>query len=352
MNILLPANITDNSNVALLLDQIFVTIESYYRFNSSNDTFIIFTNSADIINGIKLFNIGFEKDVRTELINFEKCWEDTGLVITQSKARRATIIAKMLMPFIFDEDYLLMDWDVMTTGRSVPEMIQSDKLRFFNSKLYDGNTLRQISMWKNMFPEKNSTGRFRWVNSGFAYFPKDLTKQMILEYWEKYNSITEQQYKNIFLYDIIGDEYIYNLMLIDEDPRIEECTEYNINVVLRNFYSNFFKINSMYSFGERSPHVLNVHFAIGHIKPFNVVIDDSGNLSCTIKMEKYNTDKESVRWLFDIAEHKCGAFHYNTVVFSLIWQYTRYCIREQMGLMKENMSTRYLDFFNKNIIEI
>jgi hypothetical protein len=350
MNIVIPAYILSTSNIELILDQIYVTVESYYRFNDPNDTFIIYTNNVEVKKGIKLFNTIYEKSVRVEIINFEKLWENIGLNINVNRTRRAFIISKLLMPFILEEDYLLMDWDILTTGIYAPEIIKSNKLRFFNPKNYDGVSLRIFSVWKGLKPESKTAGNNRWINSGLAYFPKNLTKQMILEYWEKYDSINEQKYKNIFLFDIIGDELIYNLMLLDENKNIEEYREHNINVVLKNFYYNFESITSMYNFGSTPPYILNVHFSSGLIKPFDVIINDKDDLSCTTRLEKYGIEKESLKWVFDISTHIYGSYNYNSLIFSLIWQYTRYNIREKMGLTKENISSRYLNFFNRYII--
>jgi hypothetical protein len=184
-----------------------------------------------------------------------------------------------------------------------------------------------------------------------VYSPKGLCKSLVEEYWDKYHSISVQEYKGIYLFDIIGDELIYNLMLLDNVPHIEECNRYNLNIVLRNFYYTFNKIESMYSFGEKHPNILNVHFAGGHIKPFNVIVDENNNLSFQINVESYSINKRAIKWLFDMSEHRMGSYNYNSLLFSIIWQYTRYSVREDLGLEPDKkMSQRYLEFFNRSFI--
>lgn len=256
----------------------------------------------------------------------------------------------MLIPFIFDEAFLLMDWDILTTGYIPPSAIESDKLRLFNPKFSDGHTLRQNSLRQGLFPEAH-VGNNRWLNSGMVYSPKGLAQQLITEYWDKFDNVTENVYNNIFLYDIIDDELIYNIMRLDGDIRVEEYTGQNINVVLRNFYYEFYDITSMYNFGKSFPNILNVHFSAGHIKPYDVIIDDSGKLHFPIEVESYAVDHATVRWLFDMGQHRMGSFHYNALMFSIIWQYTRYSIKEKLESKPANLSNRYLDFFNKIFIK-
>lgn len=350
MNIIIPAYITDDSSLEIVIDQIYVAIESYYRFKNRGN-FIIFTNSEEIKKAINIFNSAFEKTVKVEIIDFEKEWKSTGLEINPIRTRRNFIITKMLIPFIFKEDYLLMDWDILTTGHFDNDLIVSDKLRFFNAKFYDGLTLRKLSLYNGLKPENNLMGNFRWVNSGFVYFPAKLTKDLILEYWEKYNNIVEKQYRGVILFDTIGDELIYNLMMIDNNPNVEECIKYNLNVVSRNFYYSFNNISSMDTFGSDYPNIFNFHFAVGHVKPFNIIIDDEGRLHYNILLEAYGLDHDIIKWCFDMSQHRIGSHHYNSLIFSIIWQYYRYLIRETLGLSKEITSKRYLDFFNNYIMK-
>lgn len=345
MNIVIPAYIIDENKVEIILDQIYVTIESYYSYGNTG-RFIIFTNSESIKRGLNLYKTVFKRDVTVEKIDFEKAWGQLNLPINEVRTRKNFIIAKLLIPFIFNEDFLLMDWDILTLGRIPHEYLRSDKVRLFNPKFYDGLTLRQISCLKGLSPDIN-TGNYRWLNSGMVYSPKGLTLELIKEYWDKYHGTTEQEYKKIFLFDIIGDELIYNIMKLDADPRIEECNQYNLNVVLRNFYYTFNNIKSMHDFGSDYPNVLNVHFAVGHVKPYNITLDDSGNLKFQIDLEKYSMDKANIRWLFDMAEHRMGSFHYNALMFSIIWQYTRFSIKEKLEPKSDKLSCRYLEYFKR-----
>jgi len=351
MNIIIPAYITDGSteNVNRIADQIYVAIESYYFYDNIG-TFIIFSNNDFLILLIDKYKEVFNRNVIIEYLDFEKEWKQLNLPISDVKTRREFIISKVIVPFIFDDEYLMMDWDIMTTSYIDPSYIKSDKLRFFNPKLYDGLTLRQNSFIRKLTPENQSIGRFRWMNSGMVYSPRGLAKQLILEYWEKYHSTQEQIYKGIYLFDIIGDELIYNIMMLDEDPRIEVCTKYNINVAFKNFYYTFTNIDSMYTFGKNHPILLNVHFAVGHVKPYNVIIDNKDNLSFQINVEKYGMDRNSIKWLFDMSEHRMGSYNYNVLMFSIIWQYTKHSIKEKLGIEKKGINERYLKFFNNIFI--
>jgi hypothetical protein len=349
MNIVIPAYIVDESKIDIILDQIYVTIESYYSYGNAGK-FFIFTNSLIVADNINHYKTVFERDVTIVEIDFEKEWKLLNLPINEARTRRNFIIAKLIIPFIFDEEFLLLDWDILTLGHIPPEYLKSDKLRLFNPKFYDGLTLRQISCLKGLHPDSN-IGNYRWMNSGMLYSPKGLALELIKEYWDKYHNITEQEYKKIFLFDIIGDELIYNIMKIEGDPRIEECSQYNLNVVLRNFYYTFSNIKSIHDFGKDYPNVLNVHFAVGHVKPFNIILDDTGGLKFQIELEKYAMDKANVRWLFDMAEHRMGSFHYNALMFSIIWQYTRYSIKERLSSCSPTLSNRYLDYFNRIFVK-
>lgn len=346
MTIIIPAYITDPKNIDLILDQLYVTIESYY-FHKNTGKFLIFTNSYLVINAFQKFNSVFGRDVKVERIDFDKEWKSTGLPINDVRTRKNFIISKLIIPFVYDGDYILMDWDMLITGYIDPTILISDKMRFFNPKYYDGLNLRQNSIRKGLVPENESVGKTRWVNSGLAYFPKDIQKSSIIEYWEKFDSIKTQEYRGIFLFDIIGDELIYNLMLIDGSSNIEECTKYNINSVLKNLYYSFDRTHSMYSFGKNHPHILSVHFAVGHAKPFNVILNEKGDLSYTVTMERYNMEGDDVRWTFDATYHRIGSLHYNALMFSIIWQHTRYSIREKLGLEEMIISSRYSEFFDR-----
>jgi hypothetical protein len=349
MNIVIPAYINDESKLPIILDQIYVAIESYY-FYENTGTFFIFSNSLNLIKAIEIYKDVFNRDVQLQYLDFKKVWDDLKLPINDNKARKEFIVSKLVIPFVFEESYLLMDWDILTTGYIDPSYIESDKIRLFNSKFYDGLTLNQISHLKGLHPENDSVGRFRWMNSGMVYSPKGLVRQIIQEYWYKFNDLQGNSYKNIYLFDTIGDELIYNLMKIDEDKRVEECNRYNINVVLRNFYYDFSNIKSMYEFGSSFPNVLNIHFAVGHVKPYNVVLDQKGNLNFHIELEKYTMDKDNIRWLFNLSEHRMGSFHYNALLFSIIWQYTRYKIKERLNPMAEILSGRYSEYFDRIFI--
>lgn len=346
MVIIIPAFIPEKKNIELILDQLYVTIESYYQ-HGNHGTFIIYTNNDQLKKAMKHFNSVYGRDVQVEHVDFIKEWDKTKLTINDVRTRKDFIIAKLLIPFIYSGDYLLMDWDMLNTGYFEPTAIESKKIRFFNPKYYDGATLKQISLWRGNIPEVRNIERLHWVNSGLVYFPKDLQKRMLLEYWDKYDSVVERSYRGVHLYDIIGDEMIYNLMLIDGCEHVEECISYNLNVVFKNFYYNFESVPSMNSFGKRFPYILNVHFVMGHAKPYNMIIDEKENLSFAINMERYNLGSEDIRWTFDASAHRMGSFHYNVLMFSTIWQYTRFSIREKLGIDKEKTSNRYLDFFNR-----
>ncbi len=345
MNIIIPAYITNNEKIKGILDQIYVTIESYYQ-HGNKGKFIIYTNNPELLPGISHYNEVFQRDVLVEIIDFEKEWGKLNLSINDTRTRKSFIVSKMLIPFIFNEAYLLMDWDILTTGYIPPYVIESEKLRLFNPKFTDGHTLRQNSFNKGLSPEPH-VGNNRWLNSGMVYSPKGLARQLILEYWDKYDSVTEQVYNKVFLHDIIDDELIYNIMRLDGDNRVEEYIAHNINVVLRNFYYDFSDITSMYDFGKKYPNVLNVHFSAGHVKPYDVILDDDGKLHFPLEMESYALDRATVRWLFDMSQHRMGSFHYNALMFSIIWQYTKYTIKEKLEPKSEKLSTRYLNFFNK-----
>jgi hypothetical protein len=352
MNIIIPAYIINEAvtDVMRIAEQIYVAIESYY-YQGNSGTFIIFTNNNTLERLILKFDRVFKRGIVINKIDFEKEWEKLNLSISGTRTRREVIISKLIIPFIFDDAYLMMDWDIMTTGYIDPNVIISNKLRLFNPKLYDGLTLRQNSLSRKLSPENQTIGMFRWLNSGMVYSPKGLAKQLITEYWGKYYNIKEKVYKGIYLYDIISDELIYNIMMLDGDPRIEECSKYNINTTLKNFYYSFSRIDSMYTFGKNHPQLLNVHFAVGHVKPYNVIINDEGNLLFQINVEKYDMDCNSVKWIFDMGEHRMGSYNYNALIFSIIWQHTKYTIRKRLDLDKEDISVRYLEFFNNSFIK-
>lgn len=349
MNIIIPAYIKDENRAAIILDQICVTIESYYA-HGNQGKFLVYTNSLMLIAGLKHYNTVFERDVEVIVIDFEKEWGKLNLRINDTRTRKGFIISKMLIPFVFDEAFLMMDWDIITTGFIPKGVLESDKLRLFNPKFTDGHTLRQNSFSKGLSPEPH-VGNNRWLNSGMVYSPKGLARQLITEYWDKFDGVTEQVYNKVFLHDIIDDELIYNIMRLDGDNRVEEYTAHNINVVLRNFYYDFSDVTSMHDFGKNYPNILNVHFSAGHVKPYDVVLDDDGKLHFPIEMESYALDRATVRWLFDMGQHRMGSFHYNALMFSIIWQHTRYCIKEKLESKPAYLSKRYLDFFNKIFVK-
>jgi len=349
MNIIIPVYVLDENKVEIILDQLYVTMESYY-FHGNTGTFIIYTNNNAIKKGISLYKNIYERDIIIVSIDFEKVWNQLNLPINNTKTRIEYIISKFIISFIFDDDYLIMDWDILTTGKIEPNYTSTNKLRFFNPKFYDSYNLRQNSIIRKLVPENETIGTHHWVNSGMIYSPARLSLELIKEYWEMYHGISDQVYRGIYLFDIIGDELIYNLMLLNKDKRIEECRNYNINTVFRNFYYTFGDIHSMFEFGNNFPYVYNVHFAGGHVKPYNVIVDENYNLSFVINTERYLNNKKSLRFLFDMGEHRAGNFHYNALIFSIIWQYTRYSIREKLGLTKEKISERYHNFFYNNLI--
>ena len=350
LNIVIPVYVVENSNIPIILDQLYVAIESYY-FHKNIGTFFIYTNNDLIEKGINHYKRVFYRDVVVVKLDFEKTWEQLNLPINSTRTRKTFIISKMVIPFLHDEDYLLMDWDILTTGYIKPAYIISDKIRLFNPKMYDGITLRQNSVLVGIKPENEMVGRHRWVNSGMVYSPKGKISELIKEYWEKYNSIITQEYRGIYLYDIIGDELLYNLMLIDSHDGIEEMKSYNLNVVLRNFYYDFSDLVSMYDFGNCYPNVLNVHFAGGHVKPFDVIVDENNNLTFKMSIENYAINKKCLRWLFDLEDHRLGSFNYNALIFSIIWQHTRYSIKDKLDPDNDkSISKRYLEFFKRNFL--
>lgn len=350
LKIVIPVYVVERSNIERILDQLYVTIESYYLHNNSG-VFYIYTNNDYIEININKYKKVFYRNITILRIDFEKVWKQLNLSINEIRTRREFVISKIIVPFIHDDDYLLLDWDILTTGYIKTEYIQSSKLRLFNAKFYDGISLRQNSIIRKLTPENETIGRFKWVNSGMVYSPKGLAAELIKEYWEKYQGIKEQKYKGIYLFDIIGDELIYNLMILDEHPKVEEVHNYNLNVVPRNFYFTFNDIDSMHCFGDKFPHVLNVHFAGGHIKPFDVTVDENLNLSYRIHIEKYAIDKRSLKWLFDFGEHRSGSYNYNALIFSIIWQYLKFSIKEKLISAKsDKISKRYLEFFNRNFL--
>lgn len=351
LNIVIPVYIINESKVPIILDQLYVAIESYY-FYKNTGTFYIYTNSDSIEEGINHYKKVFSRNVVLIRIDFEKAWEQLNLPINETRTRKPFIISKMIIPFIHDEDYLAMDWDILTTGYIDHSYLISEKIRIFNSKMYDGTTLRQHSIYMGYKPENEVVGRHRWANSGMVYFPKKITTGLIREYWDKYDSIREQVYRGIHLYDIIDDELIYNLMLSDGHTGIEEVRDHNLNVVFKSFYYDFSEIDSMYSFGTNHPKVLNVHFVGGHVKPYDVIVDENNNLTFNISIENYAINREDLKWLFDMSDHRSGSFHYNALIFSIIWQHTRYCIREKLYLETAmGISNRYLEFFKRNFIK-
>jgi hypothetical protein len=350
MNIIIPVYIVNEKKVEIILDQLYVTMESYY-FHGNTGTFIIYTNNDAIEKGVNLYKTVYERDILIVRLDFESVWKDLNLPINESRTRREFIISKMIVPFIFDDDYLTMDWDILTTGKMKPEYIISDKLRLFLPKFHDGVTLRQDSFYRKLEPETSTIGNFRWMNSGMIYSPAKLSAKLLREYWDLYHSIRSQIYRGIFLYDIIGDELIYNLMMLHNEPNIEEFRSYNINAVFRNFYYIFDDVDSMFTFGSKYPNLYSVHFSGGHVKPYEVIVDDQFTLTFPIVTEKYVNNKKNIKWTFDMRDHRLGSFHFNALMFSIVWQYTRYSIREKLGLTKEIISNRYSEFFKVCFID-
>lgn len=349
MHFLIPVYITNNNSIEIIIDQLYVAIESFYQ-QGNKGTFIIYTNSPEVEIAIKLYRDSYNRDVVIEIIDFEKIWDSLNLPINSCRTRREFIISKMILPFIFDESYVTFDWDIMTTGYIDPIHLVSDKLRLYNPKFFDGVNLRQNSISMGLHPDDEMVGRFRWLNSGMISTPKGLAKELILEYWDLFNNTTEPLYKGIHLFDIIGDELIYNLMKLNGDPRVVEYMEGNINTVFRNYFYNYENVKSMFDFGKMHPNLLSVHFAVGHIKPFDIIVDENYGLHIKMSFEdRFNTNS-GLRWMFDIGQHRLGSFHYNAIMFSIIWQYMRYSIREKLGLTKDNISSRYASFFNKSFV--
>jgi hypothetical protein len=347
MLVVFPAYLKDNKNIDIIRDQLYVVLYSFFRYNKAE--VLILTNSDLIEKEIKIFKDFYSYDINVRKIDFNEEWEKLNLYINPIKTRKEFIISKILPIFLIDSDFLMMDWDILNTEEYISKITKTDKIRFFNPKNYDGCTLKQVSFFKGLRPISEDTGNFRWLNSGVVFFKKDITKKLIKEYWDLFNNTIKNEYKGIYLFDIIGDELIYNLMKIDKVEEIEECTAYNINVIPKNFCFYYDSIKDM-EIGKIYPYVLNVHFSVGHIKPYNVFIDEDDRLHTEIILEKYNQTRDEIRWCFDISQHKIGSNHYNALIFSIIWQYYRYRILEEMSIIKKEESKKYLNFFKENII--
>lgn len=350
MNIIIPVYIVDESKTEIIRDQLYVALESYYQHGNTG-TFFIYTNNDAIEKSINLYKKVYERDIIIVRVDFESVWKNLNLPLNESKTRKSIIMSKMIIPFLFDEDYLMMDWDILTTGKMKPEFLISDKLKLFIPKFYDGLTIRNNSIIRDIIPEDKTFGNFIWTNSGIVYSPAGLSAKLFREYWDIYQSVQTPVYKGLHLPNILDDELMYVLMLLHKETNIEVLRTYNINVVFRNFYYTFDKVNSMFNFGEKYPNIYSVHFASGHVKPYNVIVDDQFNLTFPINSERHGNNKKNIRWTFDMSEHRVGSFHYNALIFSIIWQYTRYSVLEKLGLSEETISDRYAEFFKTCFID-
>lgn len=351
IDIVIPVYIINGKNVDLILDQLYVAIESYY-FHKNTGTFFVYTNDDHIEKSLSHYKTVYHRDVVIVRIDFEKLWGQLNLPISDVRTRREFVISKLIIPFIHDNEYVMLDWDILTTGLLKYEYVKSDKVRFFSSNIYDGLNLRQVSLLKGLVPQNEMIGRNRWINAGVSYSPKGLAAELIREYWDLYNSIDKREYKGIYLYDIIGEELIYNLMLLDGLPEMEEVHQHNINLMLINSYNDYNNVTSMYCFGEGFPKIINVHFVGGYVKPFDVEIDDKGNLSFKITVNNYMVDKGNLGWVFNLDNHRTGSYNLNALMFSTIWQHTRYSIKEKLFPNDSvKLSTRYSDFFKKIFID-
>lgn len=52
----------------------------------------------------------------------------------------------------------------------------------------------------------------------------------------------------------------------------------------------------------------------------------------------------------NMSQHRMGSHHYNALMFSIIWQYTRYSIKEKLESKPAILSTRYLEYFNRTFV--
>lgn len=347
MNIIIPAYLNFKSNLEVIRDLLFVDIYTFFKYGNKG-TVIIPTNNEELIGILVNFKRFYNFDIVVEKIDYEREWSKLGLSIGNQKERRNFIISKILPIFIYNFDFIMMDWDILNTEEYISKISNLKETTFFNPKNYDGLTIRQVSLCKKLKPLGNIDS-FRWLNTGFVFFKNNSIRPLIREYWDKFNSIQENKYKEIYLFDIIGDELIYNLMKIDGVEEIKECIDFNINVIPKNFCFSFYKIENM-EIGKEYPYILNVHFSVGHIKPYNVIIDDNGNLEVKVTLEPYNQTRDEVRWCFDMSQHQIGSHHYNALLFSIIWQYKRYKILEEMGITeKDKRSSKYLKFFESSI---
>lgn len=356
MKIVIPAYTADTSKpVDLILDQIRVAIESFYHHRNTWGEFLILTNNRNIERGVESYrysnSVFFEQEKKIEIrfLDFDKEWKKFGLYINPTKTRSAFIIAKILPVMLMEEDFLLMDYDIMTTGYIDPSVIKSDKIRLFASNRFEGATFRHLSRKYGLTPPSKG-GDFRWVNSGYVFLPAGKGQEAVKSYWEKFNSITKKEYRGFYLHHITDDELLYNIMLLDDIADIELVQKHTINCVVTNFYGPF-KSENMFGFGDKHPGILNVHFVGNFVKPYNVVVDDSGVLSYKVVVaDKFAQNYDGIRWRFDMMDHLACDIHYNALVFSIIWQYYNCRIKENMGIHCREKSSNYEKFFYNSLV--
>lgn len=346
MIVVLPVYLSkDNKNIDVIRDQLYVVLYTFFKYN--NAEVHIMTNNIYIKREIEFFKDFYGYNIKLDFVDFDEEWKKLKLYINPIKTRQEFIISKILPIFLIDSDFIMMDWDIINTEEYISKVTNTERIRFFNPKHSDGLNLRNFSLTRGLSLEGN--GNFRWLNSGFILFKKDIARKLVLEYWDLFNSIVKNEYRGIYLFDIIGDELIYNLMKIDNVSEIEECTIYNINVIPKNFCFYYDHVRDM-EIGKNFPYILNVHFSVGHVKPYNVFIDDKDRLHFEVVLEKYNQTRDEVKWCFDMSQHRIGSHHYNALIFSIIWQYYRYKILEELGKDKCGKSLKYKKFFEEVIV--
>lgn len=343
-----------NKDTSTISDQICVTIDSICRTGNKWGDFVLFTNNKLIINHIRKFSSIYNIDIEIIYIDYEKELDKLGLAELDSIKNTSNyvyIASKLLIPFLIDDDFLFVDYDILFIGKIDKENIKSDKIRFFRESSAK-KTIVDLSISRGFIPKVDRNWKGYWLNSGMVYFPGRLGERLIRKYWYKYLDIIKKgrkEYKGIILFDSCSDELIYNLMNIDQEPLIELENRFNVSCDLySNSYNNPFDkkyIKSISNFESLIPKIISIHFVGTYIKPYNVYIDDEDNLCFNIKIRKCSTRR--VGYIFS-SNNKFK--HYKALMFCIVWQYYRYSIREKLGLSFK-ISKRYFNFFEKEFLD-
>lgn len=330
-----------------LIDQLLVTIHSYF-IQGNTWEYIVFTNNEVVEATIKKYSDAFKNNVHVQLIDFEKEWNALKLPINSWDSFSQSIISKLLIPFIFKGDYLIVDWDILFTGMITEEFITSDKIRFFRAKLCNNPfSLNCVSTNKGFIPNPG-VGNFNWVNSGFYYVPTGILPDLLKENWHIYTSLDANQrtYKDIWLYNNFSDEVLLNLIRINGCQKMEEFEGQNINISLYELDYKFKDIDSIYCFGKKPPNILTIHFHGGGLKPTDVTLYEN-YISINLKV---STDKELTDWFFKSHPLSLRSTLYNYVMFAVVWHYIKYQVKETINDEKPKMSLIYKEYFDKEFI--